>query len=455
MESKEKQTLRCAIYTRKSVEDGLEQEFNSLDAQREAGENFIASQKANGWKLLPTRYDDGGFSGGNTNRPALQQLLADCEAGKVDVIVVYKIDRLSRSICDFTELSRKFDQWNVAFVSVTQDINTHTSAGRMMVSILITFAQFEREVITERVGDKMAASRKKGKWVGGTVPFGYKVENRRLVPDEAEASIVNRIYNRYLEVHTLRRFAPRAAATRLSDYPLRFARVCNSPKLIASELNHDGIRNHNGHRWDTQAIHRILGNHHYVGEVKYQGNIYQGEHEAIVPRELWTRCREIMASDAPKPDRSRNMDSSALLQGIVHCGQCGGAMTPYRTKKHGRSYLYYVCQHSSRHPEAECPVRHLPAAEVEEQVLAQLGKTLASPEIVAGVSRQTGVPGRELLGHFSDGFWKSASPGERQRLVRLLLESVTIMPDCLKLELRTAGLKSVAEAYANEQKKEA
>ena len=452
MESKEKQTLRCAIYTRKSVEDGLEQEFNSLDAQREAGENFIASQKANGWKLLPTRCDDGGFSGDNTNRPALQQLLADCEAGKVDVIVVYKIDRLFRSICDFTELSRKFDQWNVAFVSVTQDINTHTSAGRMMVSILITFAQFEREVITERVRDKMAASRKKGKWVGGTVPFGYKVENRRLVPDEAEASIVNRIYNRYLEVHTLRRFAPRVAATRLSDYPLRFARVCNSPKLIASELNHDGIRNHNGHRWDTQAIHRILGNHHYVGEVKYQGNIYQGEHEAIVPQELWAKCREIMASDAPKPDRSRNMDSSALLQGIVHCGQCGGAMTPYRTKKHGRSYLYYVCQHSSRHPEAECPVRHLPAAEVENLVLEQLRTALTSPELLAGISKDTGKTGKELMEFLPKDLWDAASPGERQRLVQLLVESVTIYENSVKLELKTSGLKSVTEAYGTQNK---
>ena len=163
---------RCAIYTRKSVEEGLDQEFNSLDAQREAGEAYIASQKANGWVCLPTRYDDGGYSGGNMKRPALQQLLADCEAGLVDIIVVYKIDRLSRSICDFADLSKKFDEWGTQFVAVTQEINTATSAGRMMLNILITFAQYEREVITERVRDKMAASRKKGKWVGGSVPMG-------------------------------------------------------------------------------------------------------------------------------------------------------------------------------------------------------------------------------------------------------------------------------------------
>ena len=172
---------RCAIYTRKSVEEGLDQEFNSLDAQREAGEAYIASQKANGWVCLPTRYDDGGYSGGNMKRPALQQLLADCEAGLVDIIVVYKIDRLSRSICDFADLSKKFDEWGTQFVAVTQEINTATSAGRMMLNILITFAQYEREVITERVRDKMAASRKKGKWVGGSVPMGYRVENKKLV----------------------------------------------------------------------------------------------------------------------------------------------------------------------------------------------------------------------------------------------------------------------------------
>ena len=425
----ENKVKRCAIYTRKSVEDGLDMEFNSLDAQREAAEAYVASQKSNGWRLLPDRYDDGGFSGGNTNRPALKRLLADCEAGKIDIIVVYKIDRLSRSICDFAELSNRFDKWNVAFVSVTQEINTHTSAGRMMLNILVTFAQFEREVITERVRDKMAASRRKGKWVGGTVPYGYRVEKRRLYPIEEEAAVVNRIFRRYLEVQ--------------------------SPKLIAMELNKEGVFNHNGRKWDTQSIHRILTNHHYVGEVEYQGAVYKGEHDAVVPRELWDRCREIMSSDAPKPDRSRNTSDPALLQGVLRCGHCQSIMTPARVNRRGRYYLYYTCQHSSRHPDCGCPVRHLPAAEVEEQVLAQLGKTLASPEIVVGVSRQTGVPGRELLGHFSDGFWKSASPGERQRLVRHLLESVTIMPDCLKLELRTAGLKSVTEAYANEQKKEA
>ena len=207
---------RCAIYTRKSVEDGLEQDFNSLDNQREAGEAYIASQKGNGWVCLPERYDDGGFSGGNMKRPALQKLLADAEAGLIDIIVVYKIDRLSRSICDFAELSKKFDEWNVNFVAVTQDINTSTSSGRMMLHILITFAQYEREIITERVRDKMAASRKKGKWVGGSVALGYKVIDKKLIVVPEEAELVRKIYDRFIEVQ--------------------------SPKLIATELNHAGIK---------------------------------------------------------------------------------------------------------------------------------------------------------------------------------------------------------------------
>ncbi|UKI33650.1 MAG: recombinase family protein [Lentisphaeria bacterium] len=238
------QKKRCAIYTRKSVEEGLDQEFNSLDAQREAGEAYIASQKANGWVCLPTRYDDGGYSGGNMKRPALQQLLADCEAGLVDIIVVYKIDRLSRSICDFADLSKKFDEWGTQFVAVTQEINTATSAGRMMLNILITFAQYEREVITERVRDKMSASRKKGKWVGGRVPMGYRVENKKLTIVEEEARIIQRIFQRFIEVQ--------------------------SPALIAQELNKDGIRTKQGRIWNRQHIYRILSNHTYVGKVNYK-----------------------------------------------------------------------------------------------------------------------------------------------------------------------------------------
>ena len=207
---------RWAIYTRKSVEDGLEQEFNSLDAQREAGEAYIASQKANGWVCIPTHYDDGGFSGGNTSRPALQQLLKDCEAGLIDTVVVYKVDRLSRSLCDFTDLSKDFAKWNVAFVSVTQQIDTSTSAGKMMLNMLMAFAEYEREIIGERIRDKFVASKRRGIWMGGCVPLGYRVEKRKLVVVPEEAEIVRRVFRRYLESHNRPLPWPRSLSSRAS-----------------------------------------------------------------------------------------------------------------------------------------------------------------------------------------------------------------------------------------------
>ena len=307
---------RCAIYTRKSVEEGLDQEFNSLDAQREAGEAYIASQKANGWVCLPTRYDDGGYSGGNMKRPALQQLLADCEAGLVDIIVVYKIDRLSRSICDFADLSKKFDEWGTQFVAVTQEINTATSAGRMMLNILITFAQYEREVITERVRDKMAASRKKGKWVGGSVPMGYRVENKKLVVEPEEARVIQRIFQRFIEIQ--------------------------SPTLIAQELNKDGIRTKQGKAWDKPHIYRILSNHTYIGQVKYKGSICEGEQNAIVELDVWNRTREILALNEPVPRQTKRMETIAPLKGILRCGHCDCAMMPTYARKNGKRYFYYL-----------------------------------------------------------------------------------------------------------------
>ena len=235
---------RCAIYCRKSTDENLETDFNSLDAQREACQNYIASQKANGWVCLPESYDDGGFSGGNMNRPALQKLLNDCEAGLVDIILTYKIDRLSRNLTDFADLTKKFDEWGVQFVSVTQEINTATSSGRMMLNILITFSQYEREVIAERIRDKMSASRKKGKWVGGIVTFGYNVDNKRLVVNEEEAKIVRNIFQRFVEIQ--------------------------APKLIAGELNAAGYRTRKGQLWRRDHIYRLLNNHTYIGEVKYK-----------------------------------------------------------------------------------------------------------------------------------------------------------------------------------------
>ena len=414
---------RCAIYTRKSVEEGLDQEFNSLDAQREAGEAYIASQKANGWVCLPTRYDDGGYSGGNMKRPALQQLLADCEAGLVDIIVVYKIDRLSRSICDFADLSKKFDEWGTQFVAVTQEINTATSAGRMMLNILITFAQYEREVITERVRDKMAASRKKGKWVGGSVPMGYRVENKKLVVEPEEARVIQRIFQRFIEVQ--------------------------SPKLIARELNRDGIKTKQGKIWDASHIYRILENHTYIGEVKYKGTICEGEQEAIVDLAVWNRSREILSANDRIPDRSRNVEIVAPLKGILKCGHCGCSMMPTYSRKNGKKYFYYLCVKDAKRGEPHCPVHQVSAGEIEKNVREQLRKFLQSPTIIMRLAAALNMPGVDITEALQGIFWEEIRPGEANRLTALLIEKVIIYENKLSVELKCSGVKTLLEELAN------
>lgn len=414
---------RCAIYTRKSVEEGLDQEFNSLDAQREAGEAYIASQKANGWVCLPTRYDDGGYSGGNMKRPALQQLLADCEAGLVDIIVVYKIDRLSRSICDFADLSKKFDEWGTQFVAVTQEINTATSAGRMMLNILITFAQYEREVITERVRDKMAASRKKGKWVGGSVPMGYRVENKKLVVEPEEARVIQRIFQRFIEIQ--------------------------SPTLIAQELNKDGIRTKQGKVWDKPHIYRILSNHTYIGQVKYKGSICEGEQNAIVELDVWNRTREILALNEPVPRQTKRMETIAPLKGILRCGHCDCAMMPTYARRGRKQYYYYFCAKDSKRATSTCPVHQIPAGEVERITREQVVKMLQTPTILIKLAQVLNLPAEKIAELFKEIFWQEISPGEMNRLLHLLLEKVEVHEGKLTVEFKSSGIKTLMKEIAN------
>ena len=415
-----KDIVRCAIYCRKSVEKGLDMEFNTLDAQREAGEAFITSQKANGWVCLPEHYDDGGYSGGTLNRPALKKLLQDCEAGKVDVIVVYKIDRLSRSLCDFADLSRSLAKWNVDFVSVTQEINTQTSAGRMMLNILMTFAQFEREMIATRVKDKMAATRRKGKWCGGSVPLGYHVIDKRLVIDEETAPVIQRIFRRYLEIQ--------------------------SPKQIAHELNQDGIKTVLGKQWDTQHIYRILNNYTYAGMVFYEGKCWSGEHNAIIDKKTWDLTQSFLQANAPIKKLVRTRSSEAALNGIIRCGHCNSAMKLVKSHRWGREYRYYYCIRDQRRDVSTCPIKEIPAGEIEEMVCKQLTPVLKSPEIVAAVSRQTGIRPTDIMNKFDDGFWNELTPTEKQRLMQIMVEHVTVNEDGVMIVFRTENIKSIQEA---------
>ena len=276
--------VRCAVYTRKSTEEGLEQEFNSLDAQREACEAYVASQRAEGWLLVPDRYDDGGVSGATLERPALKRLLADIERGLVDVVVVYKIDRLSRSLMDFAKLVEVFDANEVTFVSVTQSFNTTTSMGRLTLNILLSFAQFEREVIGERIRDKFAASRARGMWMGGWAPLGYDIRDRKLIVNEGEAALVRRIFE-------------------------RFVRLGSATKLVR-ELAQEGVRHKRGKPIDKGFLYKLLNNRLYIGEAVHKGQSHPGEHEAIIAQDLWDKVHAIL-QESPRKRASQDAGADA------------------------------------------------------------------------------------------------------------------------------------------------
>jgi site-specific DNA recombinase len=351
--------VRCAIYTRKSTEEGLEQEFNSLDAQREAGEAFVASQRAEGWTCLPKRYDDGGFTGGNTDRPALQRLLADIQAGQVDCVVVYKVDRLSRSLLDFAGMMQVFDKHRVSFVSVTQQFNTATSMGRLVLNVLLSFAQFEREIISERTRDKIAATRRKGKWAGGHPLLGYDVDPRgfRLIVNEAEAVRVRAIFDLYLEHQAL--------------------------LPVVQELERRGWVNK---RWQTRKghergglpftktnLHRLLTNVAYIGQVRYKDEVHAGEHPPIVDAGVFQRVQEALQRNGRTGGAPVRNQFGALLKGLLRCTPCGCAMTPSHTTKNGRKrYRYYVCSGAQKRGWDTCPSKSIPAAEIEQFVVDQI-----------------------------------------------------------------------------------
>jgi site-specific DNA recombinase len=351
--------VRCAIYTRKSTEEGLEQEFNSLDAQREAGEAFILSQRQEGWTCLPDRYDDGGFTGGNMDRPALRRLLADIEAGKVDCVVVYKVDRLSRSLLDFAGMMRVFDQHRVSFVSVTQQFNTATSMGRLVLNVLLSFAQFEREIISERTRDKIAATRRKGKWAGGHPLLGYDVDPRgfRLVVNEDEAARVRAIFALYLEHQAL----------------LPVVQELAKRGWVNKRWQTRKGRERGGMPFTKTNLHRLLTNVAYVGQVRYKDEIHAGEHPAIVDPGVFQRVQEALRRNGRTGGAPVRNQFGALLKGLLRCVPCGSAMTPSHTTKNGsKRYRYYVCSSAQKRGWDTCPSKSIPAAEIEQFVVEQI-----------------------------------------------------------------------------------
>jgi site-specific DNA recombinase len=358
-------TIRCAIYTRKSTEVGLEQDFNSLDAQREACLAYIQSQRHEGWKCLPSRYDDGGFTGGNMDRPALKRLLADIEASRIDCVVSYKLDRLSRSLLDFARIIGIFEKHHVSFVSITQQFNSGTSMGRLVLNVLLSFAQFEREIISERTRDKIAATRRKGKWSGGLPVLGYDVDPQvlRLVVNPKEATRVRAIFDLYLKhqallpvVRELERWGWRTKA-----WVTRKGRKMGGQPFVKTNL------------------HKLLTNPTYAGKLRYKKELHKGEHPAIVDPVKWQKVQELLQRHRYRGALERN-GSRALLKGLLHCRPCGCAMTPTYSCKGSKRYRYYVCSNAQKRGWDSCPSQSVPAGPIDHIVVEQISKLAQDPE---------------------------------------------------------------------------
>jgi DNA invertase Pin-like site-specific DNA recombinase len=372
----QKRRLRCAIYTRKSSEEGLEQEFNSLDAQREACEAYIKSQKSEGWSALTSRYDDGGYSGGNLDRPALFQLLQDIKAPKIDVVVVYKIDRLTRSLMDFSKIVEVFDAHRVSFVSVTQQFNTTTSMGRLTLNVLLSFAQFEREVTGERIRDKIAASKEKGMWMGGFVPLGYEAKDRTLVIKVEEDETVRTIFRLYLELGNVR-----LVEVKTKDLGIR------SKARFGTKGNAPLSRGY---------IYKILSNPIYAGLIAHRGKTYQGQHEAIIDRKTWNAVQQRLAANSQKHEIRSKSKEPSLLAGLVF-DDTGDRLTPSHAVKKGKRYRYYISNRLIANSGAKDRTGlRVPAAELEDVAITGLKSFLQEPAKLAEALELLDLPTKDI-----------------------------------------------------------
>jgi len=506
----EKKVVRCAIYTRKSNEDGLEQAFNSLHAQRAMCESYIASFASEGWLALKTDYCDAGITGGTMERPGLQKLLADVNAGLVDVVVIYRLDRLSRSLRDFLNMMEVFDLRQVSFASVTERIDTTSSAGRLFLNMILAFAQFEREVAAERIRDKIASAKRKGKYVGGRPLLGYDGdrEKMRLVVNAEEAAMVRHIFHRF--------------------------RQLGSCMLLAKELNAEGRRMKawtskkgramGGGEWLKTDVHHVLTNRRYIGDVIHRGEAFKGEHEAIVDRKAWSQVQSILSTNRNYRASQTRSTTTALLKGILRCGCCDAAMVPSYTTRRDKRYHYYLCHSAGKKGRDTCEIKSVAAWQIEAAVFTYVKDIFTDPEMVARTFRATrgqaakgckavdrerdalvkrlselrssigrlaratddkdegalaaelrslnkeyaqtedrlrdivagggqdDVPSEQDVAHALrtiEPLWEELFPAEKERIVRLLVETVTVKPDGLSIRLRPMGLISLAAEVAN------
>ena len=368
------QSIRCAIYTRKSTEEGLDQSFNTLDAQRDAAESFINSQHQEGWIALPQKYDDGGYTGANMDRPALKRLLSDIQSGVANCVVVYKVDRLTRSLLDFARIIEILDKNNATFVSVTQQFNTTSSLGRLTLNILLSFAQFEREMISERTHDKMAAARRRGKWVGGNPVLGYDVvpQGGALVVNQEEAPRVREIFALYLEFGSL--------IPVVEELDRRGWRM-------KAWTTREG-RNAGGKPITKNTLYNLLTNMIYVGKVEYGGQVYEGEHDRIVADEVWNKVQTTLGRNGRHGGRNIGNKHGALLKGLVRCATCDVGMIHTYVQKKNRAYRYYVCVKAQQRGWAQCETRCVSAPALENAVLEQIRGISGNPTVLRKVLDQ-------------------------------------------------------------------
>lgn len=423
---------RCAVYCRVSSDEGLDQAFNSIDAQKESGHAFIKSQAHEGWISVTDDYDDPAYSGGNMERPALKRLLRDIEAGKVDIIVVYKIDRLSRSLADFAKMVDIFDRNGVSFSAVTQQINSATSMGRLMLNVLLSFAQFEREVTSERIRDKFAASAAKGMWMGGPLPLGYRVENRRLLIVPEEAELVRRIFRQY------------AADPYVTG--------------ITQQLMAEGITTRKGKLFCKQTIHKMFHNRIYLGEIVHKGKAFPGQHEGIITQAEWDAVHAVLATDKNirRTKNQTRQSPPALLRGLVYA-PTGSRMVPsytVKTKSGGKRYRYYADLKYVRYGTSAETYGSINADQLEGIVVQQVLQALQSPasiqavwDAVKAATKGLDEPHVVLAMRNLGAVWASLFPEEQRRIVNLMIRRVQITEDAIEIQWHTPGWQSLVGEF--------
>lgn len=415
----DKKKVRCAIYTRKSSEEGLEQDFNSLDAQREACEAYIKSQMHEGWVLLDKQYNDGGYSGGTMERPAFKELLKDIENDKIDIVVVYKVDRLTRSLMDFSKIIDVFDRHKTSFVSITQQFNTTTSMGRLTLNILLSFAQFEREVTGERIRDKIAASKKKGMWMGGKVPLGYSKEDKKLVVHNENTQKVQMLFDKYLELKSV-------------------------PKLM-QYLKENEIKTKTDKYFSKGQLYHLLANKIYIGKITHKDKIYDGEHEAIICDEIFEKVQKLLYENKIDKTCGVKCSSNSLLVGLIY-DDLGNKMTPSHSNSHGRRYRYYISR-ALKNNEETGSVSKIPAGEVEKFVIETTKEFLQDKKQIQNIVSEYKISKQNKLIYTA----QNIQDYSELKLIRAIINKIVVSKNLIEITYNETSIKKVLNALANNQ----